>query len=255
MIRIFNDPESVCCAAADLFVQLAQEAVRDHGSFKVALSGGQTPKRVYELLAESPRRERISWPDVHVFWGDERCVPDDDPRNNALMARLTLLSRVPVDMAHVHPIRCAADVAAEAARYQEVLRTKTKEESAVPVLDLVFLGLGLDGHTASLFPGSSALQEKQCWVVGVTEAAPKVSRVTLTPIILNAARRLVFLVFGREKAEVVHSVLEGPIDYQRLPAQLIQPVNGKLIWLLDQQAASLLNEQGMCQEEKGQKGG
>ena len=251
MIHIYENAEAVGNAAADIFVQQAQGAVAARGVFTVALSGGSTPKHCYELLAQAPHRNQISWPDVQVFWGDERCVPDDDPRNNARMAQQRLLSRVPIVKAHVHPIRCNGDAAAEAARYDKLLRGRlhppegagTKEKSAQG-LDLVFLGLGQNGHTASLLPGSPVLQERDRWASEVTEVAgtkPEVPRITLTLPILNGARMVAFMAFGRDKAEVVRAVLQGQNDGIRLPAQLIRPSNGVLIWLLDRQAASLLD--------------
>ncbi len=146
--------------------------------------------------------------------------------------------RIPVAPSHIHPIRCAGDPGAEATRYDQLLRTRLLETTAV--LDLVFLGLGQDGHTASLFPYSSVLEEKQRWVAEVLVAEPKISRVTLTPVVINAARTVIFLVFGGDKAQILKSVLEGPFDTRRLPAQGIQPTSGRLVWLVDREAASLL---------------
>ena len=251
MIHILAHAEAVGAAAADIFVQQAQEAVAARGVFPVALSGGGTPRQCYELLAQEPRRKQVFWPAVEVFWGDERCVPGDDPRNNARMADETLLSRVPVNRAQVHPIRCNGDPAMEAAGYDQLLRSRLvvpevsrSEKETAPRLDLIFLGLGQNGHTASLLPGSPVLQERLRWVSEVVDVAgtsPEVPRITLTLPILNGARSVVFMAFGRDKAEVVRAVLQGRDDGYRLPAQLIRPVGGDLIWLLDEQAASLLN--------------
>jgi 6-phosphogluconolactonase len=173
-----------------------------------------------------------------VFWGDERCVAPDDTRSNARMAHLALLQHVPLNSAHVHPIRCDGDPAAGAARYDELLRTQLP--AAAPVLDLVFLGLGQDGHTASLFPYNPVLAEKVRWAAAVVVAEQQMHRVTLTPAIINSARLVVFLVAGRGKAQVLKTVLEGPTDARRLPAQLIKPRPGRLLWMVDQAAASHL---------------
>lgn len=253
MIQICEDAAAVGMAAAAIFVRQAQEAVAARGVFSVALAGGSTPKHCYELLAQAPRRQHISWPDVQVFWGDERCVGDDDPRNNARMARQSLLNRVPIVTSHIHPIRCNGDAAAEAARYDKLLRhallvpaVPGSAAEIAPTLDLVLLGLGQNGHTASLLPASAVLQERQRWAAEVTEVAgtsPEVPRITMTLPILNGARMVVFMAFGEDKAEVVRAVLQGPQDGKRLPAQLIRPVSGVLIWLLDRQAASLLDKQ------------
>ncbi len=252
MIHILADTEAVGVAAADIFVQQAQEAIAARGAFTVALAGGSTPTHCYELLAQLPRREQIFWPDVQVFWGDERCVPDEDPRNNARMAQQRLLSRVPVAKSHVHPIRCNGDIAEEAARYDRLLRSQLvtpevpgSKEGIAPGLDLVFLGLGQNGHTASLLPGSPVLQERHRWaaeVIDVVGTSPEVPRITLTLPVLNSAHMVVFMAFGSDKAEVVRAVMQGPRDGNQLPAQLIRPVSGLLIWLLDRQAASLLNK-------------
>jgi 6-phosphogluconolactonase len=237
MIRTLRDPEAVSRAAADLFVASAQEAVARRGRFKVALSGGQTPLRTYQLLAEPHWRDRTPWPKIDVFWGDERCVPLDDARSNAGMAMKRLLAQVPLEADRAHPIGCAADPEAGAAAYEALLRSHFP---VIPVLDLVFLGLGRNGHTASLFPESPVLGEKKRWAAPVRLDGQDVPRVTLTPMILNAARVVAFLVFGRGKAEVLRAVLEDPPQARHLPAQLIRPVTGRLIWLTDEAAASEL---------------
>jgi len=239
MIRTFKDPEAVSRAAADLFVELADEAVAARGRFRVALSGGRTPLRTYQLLAEAPRRERTPWPRIEVFWGDERCVPLDDDRSNAGTATRTLLTRVPVMSGSVHPMRCSADPNAGAADYETLLRGLFE---TVPVLDLIFLGLGRDGHTASLFPYTSVLSEEARWAAVVHPEGQGPSRVTLTPPVINAARVVAFVVIGREKAAILRSVLQDPPEPRRLPAQLIRPHGGRLIWLTDEAAAAELGK-------------
>jgi len=246
MIRRFNDPESLSRAAADLFVQAAVAAVAARGHFSVALSGGNTPRRTYELLARPPRRDRTPWPSIRVFWGDERCVPADDARSNARMAAEALLRYVPVAAANVHPIRCDREPKTAAARYDALLRTQLP--AAAPVLDLIFLGLGENGHTASLFPYSPVLAETERRAAEVYVAEQEMYRVTLTAPVINAARLAVFLVFGREKSQILKAVLEGPTDTRRLPAQLVRPHAGRLIWMVDRAAASLLAESTTAKE-------
>jgi 6-phosphogluconolactonase len=235
MIRAFKDPEAVSRAAADLFVELAAEAVAARGRFRVALSGGRTPLRTYQLLAEPPRRERTPWPQIDVFWGDERCVPLDDERSNAGTATRTFLTRVPVFSGSVHPMRCDADPSAGAADYEALLRSLFE---TVPVLDLIFLGLGQDGHTASLFPYNPVLSEETRWAAAVHPEGQGPSRVTLTPVVINSARVVAFVVVGEDKAAAVRAVLQGPPEPRRLPAQLIRPHGGRLIWLVDEAAAA-----------------
>jgi len=247
MIRVFDNPEAASRAAADLFVRQAREAVDDRGQFQVALAGGQTPRRTYQLLVTESRLEKIPWPEMEVFWGDERCVAPEDERSNAQMAREVMLTRVPVNADRVHPICCASDPKAEASRYEALLRVRLPATSSA--FDLVFLGLGQDGHTASLFPGSSVLKKSKRWVAEVHPAGQDITRITLTPIILNAARLVVFLVFGHSKAKILKTILEGPVDGRRLPAQYIRPVTGRLVWLVDREAASLLERSILVHEK------
>lgn len=239
MIWVYGDFEHLSRAAAGLFVQQARQAVRDHGQFSVALSGGHTPKRTYELLATYPLREQVPWEHVHVFWGDERCVPPDDPRSNERMAREALLDHVPVQSTHVHPIRCAQAPQKTAEQYETFLRDFFAGQPAR--FDLVLLGLGEDGHTASLFPGTPVLEEQKRWAADVHVAEQDFYRVTLTAPVINQAAMVLFLVAGADKAPAVRGVLEGTSNH-RLSAQLIQPQEGQLHWLLDREASSLLKQ-------------
>lgn len=239
MMLIYNDPESLSRAAADLFVRQAREAVARSGRFLVALSGGSTPLRTYELLARPPWRDQAPWPKIHFFWSDERCVDIDDERSNAGMAKRALLRHVPVDPAQVHPIQCDQDPEAGASAYNELLQNYLP--TAEPALDLIFLGLGTNGHTASLFPYNPVLEEKVLWAADVFIVEEQLHRVTMTPTLINASRTVVFLVYGQEKAQILKTVLEeAPPDPQRLPVQLIQPVNGRLIWMVDRSATTLI---------------
>lgn len=240
MIRIYPDFESLSRGAAELFVQLAATSVEARGKFGVALAGGNTPRRTYELLSQNPFRDRVQWDKAHVFWGDERCVPADDPRSNARMARQALLEHVPVASARIHPIECAELPRDAARRYESLLRAFFAE--GPPRLDIVLLGLGENGHTASLFPFTPALGEQERWISEVCAAGQNVHRITMTAPMVNQARAVVFIVSSAPKAQVLKDVLEGPRDPLRLPAQLIEPGlhGGELYWLVDRPAASLL---------------
>jgi len=244
MIRIFKDQEAASGAAADLFVQRCRQAIGARGQFSVALSGGRTPGRMYQLLALPPRVDQVSWQDIQVFWGDERCVAADDHRSNAGMARKELLDKVAIPPTNLHPIRCEKDARAETARYAELLKRHCSDPSSLlPVLDLVFLGLGPDGHTASLFPfgpEQAGDGRSDSLVIEVPGDDLRIPRLSLTPAIINGARLVVFLVFGSDKADILQRVVEGSYDPSRLPAQRIAPGRGRLIWLLDRQAASRL---------------
>jgi 6-phosphogluconolactonase len=241
MILVYDDLESLSHAAAGLFVQQARQAMQNHGWFSVVLSGGHTPRRTYELLAQKPYRERVPWPYLHIFWGDERCVPADDPRSNAGMAREALLDQVPIPTTQIHSILCNQSPRESAAQYENVLRVFFADQP--PHLDLILLGLGENGHTASLFPDTPVLEEKERWVGEVYVPEQDLHRVTLTPPIINQATVVAFLVAGASKARVLSQVIEGSADTLRLPAQLIRPTKGELFWLVDQEASSLLRRQ------------
>ena len=238
MIQVYPDPESLSRAAAALLVTQANLAVAARGRFSVALSGGTTPRRTYELLAAPPWVDQGPWGRVHVFWGDERCVPLTDPRSNARLAKEAWLDRVPIPADQIHPLNCARDPADAARQYEAQLREFFAGQP--PRLDLVLLGLGDDGHTASLFPGAPVLKEGERWAAAVCLAEPDLHRVTLTAPLINQAAMVAFLVAGKSKAGVLREVLHGPYDPERLPAQLIQPQPGKLFWLTDQEAAALV---------------
>ena len=239
-MKIYPDPESTSAAAAELFARCAADAVKERGRFTVALSGGSTPARAYILLASPPWNQMIDWKRVHIFWGDERCVPPDDPRRNSLMARRTLLDHVPVPPEQIHPMDFTDSPETSASRYESLLREHFPSDG--DGFDLVLLGLGTNGHTASLFPGTDALRENERLVAGTCPAGEELCRITLTAHFLNRAKVVAFLVFGGDKADVLREVLEGPRDPLRLPAQFIQPRlhGGKLLWLLDKAAASRL---------------
>ena len=244
LVRRFHDPEALSRAAAGEFVALARDAVERRGRFTVALSGGSTPRGVYALLASPERRAEVDWDRVEFFWGDERAVPPDHPDSNYKMAFDALLESLAMSPARVHRIRAELADLEEAARdYQlEIARVFGVAPAAPPpAFDLILLGMGPDGHTASLFPYSEALPERRRWVVSHYVARLGARRVTLTPPILNRARDIRLLVAGADKAPTLHEVLEGPRDPERLPVQLVAPESGRLVWLVDQAAAAKLH--------------
>jgi len=241
MIQVLPDLESVSRAAAELLVKQALEAISERGLFSLVLSGGETPRRMYELLSKEAFRDRLPWEQVHVFWGDERCVPSDDPRSNEHMVRQALLDHVSIPATQIHPIHCTRPHRGTAEEYQAVIRAFFKDRQ--PRFDLILLGLGGDGHTASLFPKTNVLDERACWVAELYVDGQDFHRVTLTVPIINQAAMVAFLVVGGSKARVLQEVLEGPFDPYRLPAQLIHPASGKMIWLVDEEAAASLQQQ------------
>lgn len=238
MIQIFPDAEALMRGAAEMFVERARRAVPVCGRFSVALAGGNTPQRTYELLAGEPYRSGIDWSRVHVFWGDERCVPPVDARSNYRVTRTALLDHVPIPAGNVHRIRGELHPADGARDYETVLAEHFGTEPAQ--FDLVFLGLGTDGHTASLFPGAPVLREWTRRAAEVYVAELNMWRVTLTATVLNAAAVVAFLVSGADKADVLREVIFGPREPDRLPAQLVQPTASETRWLVDRAAASRL---------------
>jgi len=244
-IRILEDAEKLSWEAAEEFVRQAGEAARTGGAFSVALAGGSTPKALYALLAAesgSPFRARVPWETTHVFWGDERHVAPDHPDSNYRMAHEAMLSRVPVPPQHVHRIPAEnPDAGRAAAEYAGDLRQFFRPAAGqFPRFDLILLGLGPDGHTASLFPGTAAVREQNMWVAAPWVEKLRTHRITLTPPVLNNAACVVFLVSGAEKAEALRAVLHDEFQPDRLPAQVIRPANGRLVWLVDRAAARLL---------------
>ncbi len=238
MVQIYADLGALSRAAAEIFVARARRAVADHGQFSVALSGGHTPGCTYELLSRPPYGDQVPWNRMHVFWGDERCVPPDDPRSNERMARLALLDHVPIPAEQIHPMRCAGDAAKAAQWYEATLRAFFAGRE--PRFDLVLLGLGENGHTASLFPETSALDEQEHWAADVAVAGEEFHRITLTPPLINQAAAVMFLITGASKAGILQAVLQGPCTPHRLPAQIIRPVAGETLWLVDRDAGRLV---------------
>jgi ribulose-phosphate 3-epimerase len=242
-VQVFADREALSQAAAREFVRCAREAIAARGRFFVALSGGSTPRRLYQLLAAEPYRSHVDWSRVEFFWGDERCVPPDHPESNYRMAREAMLAQLPVPAEHVHRMLAErGNLDAAAREYQdEMARAFGSKPGDVepPAFDLVLLGMGPDGHTASLFPGTDALREATRWVAPNRVPQLATDRLTLTLPVLNRAREVLFLVAGADKTDRLVEVLTGPADGTRLPSQLIQPA-GRLLWFIDQAAAARL---------------
>jgi 6-phosphogluconolactonase len=244
-IRIVDNGEAVSRQAAEMLVSLVLEKLKTNDSFAVALSGGSTPKNLFSILAnDETLRNRMPWDRIHFFWGDERHVPPDHQDSNYHMTNEAMLSRVPVPSENVHPIQGGNPDAGKAAEeYEQELRTFFKLEAGeLPQFDCVFLGMGTDGHTASLFPGTKALHERERLVVSNWVDKFQSYRITMTAPVLNNADMVIFLVSGEEKAEPLRAVLEGEKQTDLFPSQLIEPTHGKLLWLLDQAAARQLSQ-------------
>ena len=242
-VTVLPDSGALARRGAELFAAAAKETVVRAGRFTVALSGGRTPAALYQVLAsDSSLRAEVPWPHCFFFFGDERHVAPDHPDSNYRMARESLLSRVPVDASHVFRVKGELEDADRAAlEYEETIRGFFQLSSGqLPCFDLVMLGLGSDGHVASLFPGTRALDERDRLVVANRIDRLDTDRITLTLPVLNEAARVMVLVQGSEKAQTLAAVLHGVAGPQAFPAQLIQPRNGSLIWLVDTSAAALL---------------
>jgi len=238
-IKIYPNPDAVATALADLIIDVGQTALADRGVFRVALSGGNTPRHAYELLGQEPRNMSLPWKDVFIYFGDERCVPPDDEQSNYRMARKAFLDKVAIPHANVHRIRGEADPGVAANNYASIIRSDLADP---PRLDLVLLGLGPDGHTASLFPGSPPDLHDSVLVRAVFAESQDMWRVTMTPKLINLGRTVAFAVEGSEKADVLCKVLEGPIDPTKYPAQIVNPSSGRLVWLIDELAAGMLHQ-------------
>jgi 6-phosphogluconolactonase len=247
LVEVLGNPEDLAREAATRFAWLASEAIADRGSFSVALAGGSTPRRLYTLLAEGgsgSSSARSPWEKIHFFWGDERHVPPDHPDSNYRMAREALLSKISVPSENIHRIPAEEPDAAEAARrYEEsLLRHFGLQTGEIPRFDLVLLGMGPDGHTASLFPGTDALHESARLVASPWIEKLRAHRITLTPPVLNKASGVIFLVSGADKAETLHEILQGSHRPDRFPSQAIRPESGHLVWMVDRAAAGRLEE-------------
>jgi 6-phosphogluconolactonase len=241
-VNSFSDSQKLSSFGAELLAQMALAAVSERGRFLAALSGGGTPMALYNLLAQSPYRESLSWERMLFFWGDERCVPPDDDESCYHQAYQAWLSQVPVPEKNIYRIKGELGALKAAEDYASKLRTLAEPGLDWPRFDLVLLGLGADGHTASLFPGSVETQGVATVAAEAFYQDRPAERVSLTPDVINSARKIVFLAVGSEKARAMADTLCGPREPARLPAQRILPVAGELSWLVDEAAASLLPE-------------
>lgn len=233
------DPPALFEATAKIFIELANKAIAKKGSFSVALSGGSTPRKLFDLLAALPPA-MIPWQQVYFFWGDERHVPPDSPESNYKMANDSLLSKIPVRPENIFRIRAEEKDAAIAAReYEESIQKYFRlAPGELPVFDLITLGMGPEGHTASLFPGTTAIKETQRLVVSNWVEKLHTDRITFTFPVINHAACVLFLVAGKEKAPAIRKVFERPSA--EVPASLVHPTNGRLIWMLEGVAAAEL---------------
>lgn len=239
-VEIYPDADTLSHKAAEYIVRIANESTSTYGRFTIALSGGSTPKKTYALLASEPYRSQIDWIRVEVFWSDERCVPPDNEESNYHMAEEVLLSKVPIPQSQVHRVPADQPDREVASEAYSLEMKRIFENNELPRFDLIQLGMGPEGHTASLFPHQASLQEGNRLVIPVAVPKPPPLRLTFTPPLLNAARHVLFLVTGSEKADAVHAVLEGEYDPDEYPAQIVRAPDGEVSWMLDTAAAAKL---------------
>lgn len=241
-VRVYPSRVAAFHAAAAQFVVASEKAMSTRGRFTTVLSGGSTPRDVYRLLASDEYAPMVEWSYTHVFWGDERSVPLNDPDNNGHMAREALLDHVQIPLNHIFRIPSDLPPQEAADAYEHTLREFFEVRSMTqPRFDLVLLGLGAEGHTASLFPHSPVIHEQERWVMATWVDPAKTWRITMTPVALNAATKVIFLVVGEEKAQALKDVLSEPKHPDLLPAQIIDPPQGQVLWIADKAAASLLD--------------
>jgi len=238
IIKTFKDSKTLANAAAVHFVECAQEAISNHGFFSVVLAGGSTPRATYELLATVEFVQRIEWEKVHVFWGDERCVASNHEDSNYRMAFDVMLRHLPIPVRQIYRMQGEIEPKEAAKAYDDWLQSFFGTKP--PRFDLILLGLGSDGHTASLFPGTKALSETRRWVLENYVRKLSTWRLTMTPRIINQAANVTFLVSGEDKADILLRVLAGRYSPEEIPAQIIRPDHGQMRWLVDAGAAALL---------------
>jgi len=232
MVQIFNTKEEITNQAAQILIATAQKAIEERGKFVLALTGGSSPVALYQLLATPDYKSKIDWKKVFIFWGDERWVPLDDDLSNAKMAYDTLLDKVNIPKSNVFPMYKEGITAEDyASEYEKAIKSITAEEGQ---FDLILLGMGDDGHTASLFPGQAVLHEQHKWVAAYYLEAQNMFRITLTAPLINRAKQIVIITFGENKAHALNQVLNGPYNPEKYPTQLIKPLNGELLFLTDQ---------------------
>jgi 6-phosphogluconolactonase len=236
-LLVFATPQDVAREVADAFVHDARDAIAARGAFSVALAGGTTPKAAYMLLAQEPAHSAVDWSKVRIFFGDERCVPPDNAESNYKMAADAMLNAVGIPAGNVYRMRGEIDPQTAAAEYASLLREKLGEP---PRFDLIMLGMGADGHTASLFPGSDPHQDEAQLVRAPYVEKMHAHRITLTPLVLNNARHIIVATEGLTKAPALYAVRKGPYDPKVHPIQVLAPVDGSLTWCVDRAAAAQL---------------
>jgi 6-phosphogluconolactonase len=244
-IFVLKNADAIAKCAAVEISRLAEEAVARSGRFSIALAGGSTPKLLYTMLAtDASLRDKLPWDKMHLFFGDERHVGPDDAQSNFKMANDSMLSKVPVKPGQIYRIKAEYPDAEQAAReYEQVLRDQFQlKPGELPRFDLFLTGMGDEGHTLSLFPGTKGLHATDRLVVSNWIGKLDTHRVTITASVANNAREIIFMVAGKSKAPALKSVLEGPYEPEQLPSQLLRPVNGKVLWLVDEEAGSLLSD-------------
>lgn len=241
-LHIFDDKEIMSEQLASWIVNLILDTFKEQNSFTLVLSGGETPKLLFRKLASDQYKNKIDWKRIHLFWGDERAVPFNDDRNNAKMAYDILIDHIDIPDKQVHIMRTDIEPNFAANEYGKILHRYF--DHTPNSFDLVLLGMGDDGHTLSLFPGSTIIEEHTHWVTSVYNLEQKMYRVTLMPVIVNKATNIAFMVDGDRKAKTLAKVLEGDYQPQKLPAQVINPTNGQLHWFLDKAAAKELSFPG-----------
>lgn len=248
-IIVKDNPEQLAQAGATIFTKVALASVKERGRFVVAVSGGSTPRLMHQVLAEEPYRSEVPWDSTFLFWVDERCVPITDENSNYGIAKRDLLDKVPLPKRQIHPMPVDKPPDMGALEYQRVLQDFFQSgEGQIPVFDLIFLGIGADGHTASLFPGQSALEEKKNLAVAVKGGDPDVDRLTMTYPLLNRAKQIVILVSGKGKATIMRTLFEE--KQTGLPVVGIKPINGELSWLVDRDAVTGLSREVIYGESK-----
>ncbi|MEE8190294.1 MAG: 6-phosphogluconolactonase [Candidatus Scalindua sediminis] len=239
-IHVYPNKEKLVAATAERVINLIGQAIQENGLCNIALAGGNTPREVYSMLAANSYRDRVDWNGLHLFWGDERMVPPEHQDSNFRMVQQTLLEHIKIPDGNAHRIRGEITPEKAAAEYAELLHDHFREDS--PHFDLILLGIGEDGHTASLFPDTDAIEECERHTVAVFVPRLNTWRVTLTLPVLNAAREVIFLVSGSSKSNIIQRIMSVKQPTKDLPATMVNPENGTLRWILDSEAAALINK-------------
>lgn len=239
-IKIFENTDYLYESAANLILSIAEKSIKERGKFVLSISGGKTPKSLYNLLSSQIYINKFPWKDSYVFWSDERYLPKNDEHNNSHVANVILFNKIDIPLSHVFPVPVQLPPIEAAKKYEETIRDFFG--NPLPHFDLILLGLGENGHTASLFPGTPVLHEKLRLVKEVFVDEQQMFRITMTALLINKARHIIFLVTGENKSEILENILKAPYQPEKYPAQLIKPDNGKVYWYVDNNAAKLLHD-------------